>query len=85
MVVPTVILRAASAYDLEAFLVFEGTVPHCLIVVRWLHVTLSTRNLDMGSPLAAAKAIQEADLLIIGGKFSSFTQQPAWIQYFQGE
>ena len=56
-------------YDLEAFLALEGPVPHCLDCGEVVKpdVTLYEEPLDMDIFSQAAQAIQEADLLIIGG------------------
>ena len=74
-------------YDLEAFLALEGPVPHCLDCGEVVKpdVTLYEEPLDMDIFSQAAQAIQEADLLIIGG--TSLVVYPAagLIQYFQGK
>ena len=74
-------------YDLEAFLALEGPVPRCLDCGKVVKpdVTLYEEALDMEIFSQAAKAIREADLLIIGG--TSLVVHPAasLIQYLQGE
>ena len=74
-------------YDLEAFLALEGSVPHCVDCGKVVKpdVTLYEEPLDMDIFSQAAQAIQEADLLIIGG--TSLVVYPAagLIQYFQGK
>ena len=74
-------------YDLEAFLALEGTVPHCLDCGKVVkpYVTLYEEPLDMDVFSQAAKAIQEADLLIIGGTSLVVYPAASLIQYFQGE
>ena len=73
-------------YDLEAFLALEGPVPHCLDCGKVVKpdVTLYEEALDMDVFSQAARAIQEADLLIIGGT-SLVYPAASLIQYFQGE
>ena len=74
-------------YDLEAFLALEGQIPHCLDCGKVVKpdVTLYEEPLNMDVFSQAAQAIQEADLLIIGG--TSLVVYPAagLIQYFQGK
>jgi len=64
-------------YDLEAFLALEGPVPHCL--------DCGEVPLDMDIFSQAAQAIQEADLLIIGGTSLVVYPTASLIQYFQGK
>ena len=65
----------------------EGTVPHCLDCGKVVkpYVTLYEEPLDMDVFSQAAKAIQEADLLIIGGTSLVVYPAASLIQYFQGE
>ena len=74
-------------YDLEAFLALAGPVPHCLDCGKVVKpdVTLYEEPLDMDVFSQAARAIQEADLLIIGG--TSLVVYPAagFIDYFRGK
>ena len=74
-------------YDLEAFLALEGTVPHCLDCGKVVKpdVTLYEEPLDMEVFSQAAQAIQEADLLIIGGTSLVVYPAASLIQYFQGK
>ena len=74
-------------YDLEAFLALEGTVPHCLDCGKVIKpdVTLYEEPLDMDVFSQAARAIQEADLLIIGGTSLVVYPAASLIQYFQGK
>ena len=74
-------------YDLESFLALEGTVPHCLDCGKVVKpdVTLYEEPLDMDVFSQAAQAIQEADLLIIGGTSLVVYPAASLIQYFQGE
>lgn len=74
-------------YDLESFLTLEGPVPHCLDCGNVVKpdVTLYEEPLDMDVFSQAAKAIQEADLLIIGGTSLVVYPAASLIQYFQGE
>ena len=74
-------------YDLESFLALEGTVPHCLDCGKVVKpdVTLYEESLDMDVFSQAAQAIQEADLLIIGGTSLVVYPAASLIQYFQGE
>lgn len=74
-------------YDLESFLALEGTVPYCLDCGNVVKpdVTLYEEPLDMNIFSQAAKAIQEADLLIIGGTSLVVYPAASLIQYFQGE
>ena len=74
-------------YDLEAFLALEGPVPRCLDCGKVVKpdVTLYEEALDMEIFSQAAKAIQEADLLIIGGTSLVVYPAASLIQYLQGE
>ena len=74
-------------YDLESFLALEGPVPHCLDCGKVVkpYVTLYEEPLDMDVFSQAAKAIQEANLLIIGGTSLVVYPAASLIQYFQGE
>ena len=74
-------------YDLESFLALEGPVPLCLDCGKIVKpdVTLYEEPLDMDVFSQAAKAIQEADLLIIGGTSLVVYPAASLIQYFQGE
>ena len=74
-------------YDLESFLALEGPVPHCLDCGNVVKpdVTLYEEPPDMDVFSQAAKAIQEADLLIIGGTSLVVYPAASLIQYFQGE
>ena len=74
-------------YDLEAFLALEGPVPHCLDCGKVVKpdVTLYEEPLDMEVFSQAAQAIQEADLLIIGGTSLVVYPAASLIQYFQGK
>lgn len=74
-------------YDLESFLALEGTVPHCLDCGNVVKpdVTLYEEPLDMDVFSQAAQAIQEADLLIIGGTSLVVYPAASLIRYFQGE
>ena len=74
-------------YDLEAFLALEGQVPHCLDCGKVVKpdVTLYEEPLDMDVFSQAAQAIQEADLLIIGGTSLVVYPAASLIQYFQGK
>ncbi|WP_455165315.1 NAD-dependent protein deacylase [Streptococcus sp.] len=74
-------------YDLEAFLALEGLVPHCLDCGKVVKpdVTLYEEPLDMEVFSQAAQAIQEADLLIIGGTSLVVYPAASLIQYFQGK
>ena len=74
-------------YDLEAFLALEGPVPRCLDCGKVVKpdVTLYEEPLDMEVFSQAAKAIQEADLLIIGGTSLVVYPAASLIQYLQGE
>ena len=74
-------------YDLEAFLALEGPVPRCLDCGKVVKpdVTLYEEALDMEIFSQAAKAIREADLLIIGGTSLVVYPAASLIQYFQGE
>ena len=74
-------------YDLEAFLALAGPVPHCLNCGKVVkpYVTLYEEALDMDVFSQAARAIQEADLLIIGGTSLVVYPAASLIQYFQGK
>ena len=74
-------------YDLESFLALEGSVPHCLDCSKVVKpdVTLYEEPLDMDVFSQAAQAIQEADLLIIGGTSLVVYPAASLIQYFQGK
>ena len=74
-------------YDLEAFLALEGPGPHCLDCGKVVKpdVTLYEESLDMDVFSQAAQAIQEADLLIIGGTSLVVYPAASLIQYFQGK
>ena len=74
-------------YDLEAFLALEGPVPRCLDCGKVVKpdVTLYEEALDMEVFSQAAKAIREADLLIIGGTSLVVYPAASLIQYFQGK
>ena len=73
-------------YDLEAFLALEGPVPHCLDCGEVVKpdVTLYEEPLDMDIFSQAAQAIQEADLLIIGGTSLVVYPAASLIQYSKG-
>ena len=74
-------------YDLEAFLALKGPVPLCLDCGNVVKpdVTLYEEALDMDVFSQAARAIQEADVLIIGGTSIVVYPAASLIQYFQGE
>ena len=74
-------------YDLEAFLALEGQVPHCLNCGKVVKpdVTLYEEPLDMDVFSQAVQAIQEADLLIIGGTSLVVYPAASLIQYFRGK
>lgn len=74
-------------YDLEAFLALAGTIPLCLDCGKVIkpYVTLYEEALDMDVFSQAARAIQEADLLIIGGTSLVVYPAASLIQYFQGK
>ena len=74
-------------YDLEAFLALAGTIPHCLDCGKVVKpdVTLYEEPLDMDVFSQAARSIQEADLLIIGGTSLVVYPAASLIQYFQGK
>ena len=74
-------------YDLEAFLALEGQIPHCLDCGKVVKpdVTLYEEPLNMDVFSQAAQAIQEADLLIIGGTSLVVYPAASLIQYFQGK
>ena len=80
-------IQCQTFYDLEAFLALPGTVPHCIRcggIVK-PDVTLYEEPLDMEVFSQAAQAINQADMLIIGG--TSLVVYPAanLIQYFNGQ
>ena len=64
-----------------------GTIPHCLDCGKVVKpdVTLYEEPLDMDVFSQAARAIQEADLLIIGGTSLVVYPAASLIQYFQGK
>ena len=74
-------------YDLEAFLALEGPIPYCLDCGKVVKpdVILYEEALDMDVFSQAARAIQEADVLIIGGTSLVVYPAASLIQYFQGE
>ncbi|WP_455166363.1 NAD-dependent protein deacylase [Streptococcus sp.] len=74
-------------YDLDDFLALEGPVPLCLDCGKVVKpdVTLYEEALDMDVFSQAARAIQEADLLIIGGTSLVVYPAASLIQYFQGK
>ena len=81
-------VRVASDFmDLEAFLALEGPVPHCLDCGKVVKpdVTLYEEPLDMDVFSKSAQAIQEADLLIIGGTSLVVYPAASLIQYFRGK
>ena len=73
-------------YDLTAFLALEGPVPHCLDCGKVVKpdVTLYEEPLDMDVFSRAARAIQQADLLIIGGTSLIVYPAASLINYFSG-
>ena len=73
-------------YDLTAFLEFEGSVPHCLDCAKVVKpdVTLYEESLDMTVFSQAIQAIQQADLLIIGGTSLVVYPAASLIDYFSG-
>lgn len=73
-------------YDLTAFLALEGPVPHCLDCGKVVKpdVTLYEEALDMDVFSRAARAIQQADLLIIGGTSLVVYPAASLINYFSG-
>ena len=73
-------------YDLTAFLELEGSVPHCLDCGKVVKpdVTLYEESLDMAVFSRAARAIQQADLLIIGGTSLVVYPAASLIDYFSG-
>ena len=73
-------------YDLTAFLELEGPVPHCLDCGKVVKpdVTLYEEALDMDVFSCAARAIQQADLLIIGGTSLVVYPAASLIDYFSG-
>ena len=74
-------------YNLEAFLALEGPVPLCLDCGKVVKpdVTLYEEALDMEVFSQAARAIQEAELLIIGGTSLVVYPAASLIQYFHGK
>ena len=74
-------------YELEACLALARTIPHCLDCGKVVKpdVTLYEEPLDMDVFSQAARAIQEADLLIIGGTSLVVYPAASLIQYFQGK
>ena len=74
-------------YDLESSLSLEGPVPQCLDCGKVVKpdLTLYEEPLDMDIVSQAAQAIQEADLLIIGGTSLVVYPAASLIQYFQGK
>ena len=74
-------------YDLTAFLALEGPVPHCLDCGKVVKpdVTLYEEALDMDVFSRAARAIRQADLLIIGGTSLVVYPAASLINYFQGQ
>lgn len=73
-------------YDLTAFLALEGSVPYCLDCGKVVKpdVTLYEEALDMDVFSRAARAIQQADLLIIGGTSLVVYPAASLINYFSG-
>ena len=73
-------------YDLTAFLALEGPVPHCLDCGKVVKpdVTLYEESLDMDVFSQAAQAIQQADLLIIGGTSLVVYPAASLVNYFSG-
>ena len=73
-------------YDLTAFLELEGSVPHCLDCGKVVKpdVTLYEESLDMTVFSQAIQAIQQADLLIIGGTSLVVYPAASLIDYFSG-
>ena len=73
-------------YDLTAFLALEGPVLHCLDCGKVVKpdVTLYEEELDMDVFSRAARAIQQADLLIIGGTSLVVYPAASLINYFSG-
>lgn len=74
-------------YDLDGFLTLHGTIPRCLDcggIVK-PDVTLYEEPLDMEVFQQAAQAIQQADLLIIGGTSLVVYPAASLIQYFAGK
>ena len=73
-------------YDLTAFLALEGLVPHCLDCGKVVKpdVTLYEEELDMDVFSRAARAIQQAELLIIGGTSLVVYPAASLINYFSG-
>ena len=65
----------------------EGPVPHCLDCDKVVKpdVTLYEEPLDMDVFSQAAQAIQEADMLIIGGTSLVVYPAASLIQYFRGK
>ena len=73
-------------YDLTAFLALKGSVPHCLDCGKVVKpdVTLYEESLDMTVFSQAIQAIQQADLLIIGGTSLVVYPAASLIDYFSG-
>ena len=73
-------------YDLPAFLALKGSVPHCLDCGKVVKpdVTLYEESLDMAVFSQAIQAIQQADLLIIGGTSLVVYPAASLINYFSG-
>ena len=73
-------------YDLDDFLALEGPVPHCLYCGKVVKpdVTLYEEPLDMDVFSRAARVIQQADLLIIGGTSLVVYPAASLINYFSG-
>lgn len=74
-------------YDLAAFLALPGTVPYCPDCGGMIKpdVTLYEEPLDMEVFQQAAQAIQQADLIIIGGTSLVVYPAASLIQYFTGK
>ena len=80
-------LNCQRFYDLDGFLALAGTIPRCLDcggIVK-PDVTLYEEPLDMEVFQQAAQAIQQADLLIIGGTSLVVYPAASLIQYFAGK
>ena len=80
-------LNCQRFYDLDGFLALHGIIPHCLDcggIVK-PDVTLYEEPLDMEVFPQAAQAIQQADLLIIGGTSLVVYPAASLIQYFAGK
>lgn len=73
-------------YDLDDFLALEDPVPHCLYCGKVVKpdVTLYEEPLDMDVFSRAARVIQQADLLIIGGTSLVVYPAASLINYFSG-